>query len=398
MPDEAALQDFVRTHISAEPAQLLLKYGKSKTTFDLKDAVLRIAALQKLRTKAPSWYLEQLRFPHLLAVEQASSEATARYKSRIIGSGRVLDLSGGLGIDSWAFAQGGATVTYVEKQTMMAGCARSNFMALGVQHRIEVLAQTAEEYLAELPNKRFDWIYVDPDRRQGSKRVVDFSACSPDVAALLPQLFTLANRVLIKASPMLDIQSGIQQLGQVERVEVVGWQGECKEVLFVCNKDYSYSKPKVRAVELDADGEQICAIEQAPDTPLRLSEPLTYLYDPPASVLKAACFAEFGHVFGLFKLHASTHLYTSADLVEVPVGRVLQVVAVCNARREDVLQYLPKAQANLRSVNFPQTTEVLKKQLGLKDGGDHTVFAVTLADHSRKLLICTNVTYATRKI
>jgi hypothetical protein len=46
---------------------------------------------------------------------------------------------------------------------------------------------------------------------------------------------------------------------------------------------------------------------------------------------------------------------------------------------------------NLSMRNFPGRTEDLRKKLGIKDGGNHYLFACTLQQDEKRLLICTKV-------
>ena len=55
-----------------------------------------------------------------------------------------------------------------------------------------------------------------------------------------------------------------------------------------------------------------------------LSEPLDYLYEPNASILKAGAFNSIAYDFKLQKLHPNSHLYTSHNLVEGFPGRTLK--------------------------------------------------------------------------
>ena len=63
---------------------------------------------KKVLAKVPSWSeAEGLVIPGSLSTEQCSSEETAMTKARAVselGCRRVADLTGGLGVDSWAFA------------------------------------------------------------------------------------------------------------------------------------------------------------------------------------------------------------------------------------------------------------------------------------------------------
>jgi hypothetical protein len=64
---------------------------------------------------------------------------------------------------------------------------------------------------------------------------------------------------------------------------------------------------------------------------------------------------------------------------------VLESVAVS---KKVLKKVLPDMKANLSNRNFPMPVADLKKKLGLKDGGATYLFACTLADDSKQLLLC----------
>ena len=75
----------------------------------------QISARQKARDKLPTWYAsDDVLFPPALSVEQASSERTAQYKASLVDGALLIDLTGGMGVDTWAFAQQVGQVMYVE--------------------------------------------------------------------------------------------------------------------------------------------------------------------------------------------------------------------------------------------------------------------------------------------
>jgi hypothetical protein len=384
---DPAFTDFVERHLQADPASLVLQFAGKKTEIDIKAAATQIAALQKIRHKVPDWYRVDARFPTALAAEQCSSQATALYKSRFARGKTVLDLSGGLGIDTFYFAKVAKSVLYVEPQAALAQSAEGNFQLLGAQN-ITCITSTAEAFLAT-NTTHFDLIYLDPDRRAASgKRVFGFTDCSPDVLSLLDTLLERCNALLIKASPMLDVSLACKQLAGVRSVEIIGYQDECKELLFYITRDGA-AKPEVSAVELDDHGKETMRITKSETGSTPFTNPQAYVYDPPASLLKSGCFQEFAAQYGLSKLHADTHLFTSETAVANVPGRTFALVAVCAAQADTLTEYLPKARkANLRSVNFPVQTDVLKSRLKLKDGGDVYLFAVTLLNNQLAILIC----------
>ncbi|MBR4735483.1 MAG: SAM-dependent methyltransferase, partial [Bacteroidales bacterium] len=98
--------EFILAHDGDDLGRLALardKYAPEVEDFDL--ALTTLEVRRKLRYKVPEWYAEpSLRYPFRLSGEQCSSSETASYKASLAGQGNVADLTGGLGVDSWAFA------------------------------------------------------------------------------------------------------------------------------------------------------------------------------------------------------------------------------------------------------------------------------------------------------
>ena len=96
-------QHFIQVH--AEQDHQIALSGKKYPNFDLSKLASQIQARQKLALKLPFWVSHtNLFFPPSISLEQASSEATANFKANIV-HGKVLDASGGMGVDSAAFAK-----------------------------------------------------------------------------------------------------------------------------------------------------------------------------------------------------------------------------------------------------------------------------------------------------
>ena len=106
----ADFETFLRTHCDDDTDRLLLSRDKWPE-IDMDLAVNTIIGRRRTASKLPSWSrTEGLVFPTRLCTEQCSSEETALYKAslvrRLFGEGRprTADLTGGIGVDSWAFA------------------------------------------------------------------------------------------------------------------------------------------------------------------------------------------------------------------------------------------------------------------------------------------------------
>ena len=87
---------------------------------------------QKLAAKLPSWAGVHVEVPASLNLQQCSGETAARYKASLVPPGaRVADLTGGLGVDSWAFSLHSGAVWYNERDSVLLDAVKRNFAALG---------------------------------------------------------------------------------------------------------------------------------------------------------------------------------------------------------------------------------------------------------------------------
>ena len=228
----AEVQAFIKEHDGDDPFQLSLNYS------DVDGVPMpliseQISGRQKAKSKLPSWYAnKRVIFPPRLSMEQCSSEITANYKASLAQGKTFIDLTGGAGVDTWALSKVFDNGTYVEQNRELTSISKSNFKALGATN-ITILYSTAEEFLSDL-NDQVDFIYIDPARRDNNKnRVYLLADCLPDITRLLPELREKAQAVLVKTSPMMDIDLSISKLAGIAEVHVVAIDNDCKEVLYM---------------------------------------------------------------------------------------------------------------------------------------------------------------------
>ncbi|WP_019986842.1 class I SAM-dependent methyltransferase [Rudanella lutea] len=381
-------------HVQDNVQQLLLRYAANKQ-IDIRKVAVQIAARQRVRDKLPTWCANPgVLFPQTLPLEQASSERTARYKATVVSAhtpqpNRLVDLTGGLGVDAWALASAAQHITYVERQAPLAELATHNFPQLAC-HNVEVLNAQSETVLQQL-DAPVDWIYLDPARRDDrGGRVVRLDDCEPNVVAWWPLLRQKATCVLLKTSPLIDIEATLRQLPGIVSVQVVAVRHEVKEVLFVATPDeVAADAVDVTAVDLLADSAVRFSFRRGDERTVAVSfaDPQNYLYEPNAAVLKAGAFRAVAERFGLAKLAPHSHLYTSAvPIVNFP-GRGFKLEGICKPGRADVQALVPGMKANLTVRNYPQSVEELRKKVGLKEGGDVYIFATTLLNGDKRLLV-----------
>jgi hypothetical protein len=373
---DEALVSFIIAHENDDLANLLLKQ-KDILGHSPSFVVNQINGRRRAKEKLPTWYAHpSVIYPPQQNLEQCSSEATARFKCGVYEKGStetMADLTGGFGVDSFYFNQIFKKVFHVEPNSELIDLARKNYVLLSHQlvKRIEFIQLTAEEFVASL-NQKLDWIYLDPSRKSNGRKVVRLEDSQPDVVALLPQLLAKSDNILIKTSPLLDLKLGIKQLQNVKEVFVVSVGGECKEVLFRLQKGWA-AEPAIICVNLlEAEKEEYqfkfsaeISLESA------FHEPLSYLYEPNASILKAGAFKSIARTYKLFKMAVNTHLYASDQLNHEFPGRVYKILADIESRKS----FLPDGHANIISRNHPLSPEAIRKKFKLKDGGEKYVLA-----------------------
>lgn len=386
------LGQFIKEHAQDDTNRLLLSASRYPE-IDMPFAVEQILARRQIKEKLPSWYTnDNLVFPAKIAAEQCSSEQTAAYKQRLVGDDLCLcDLTGGLGIDSYFFSRQVKQVIYIERYSKYCEAARQNFASLGATN-IRTIEGDATELLSGLPS--VDVFYIDPARRgEGNKRLFALQDCEPDLPALLPELFRYAPKVIAKVSPMADIQLTLGLLPYTTEVHVLSVRNECKELLFVLDRDPCQEVPTVVCVNFTVDGrEEMFRFTYPEEQQAALSLALavgSYLYEPNASLLKAGAFKVVADRLRVSKLQVSSHLYTSAESVEEFPGRTFRVDTVYPFSSK-LCKTLSKEcpQANITTRNFPLSVEELRKRTGISDGGKVYLFATTLSDGAKVLIQC----------
>lgn len=437
------------------------------TELDAKSlAVNTIEGRRRLRKKLPEWVAcTGLVYPSSLCAEQCSSSDTARYKASIVqrifneyvgavasmvgdpcrttGSatkgtesvpdknspttrnqsvtepaevtigtrktGRIADLTGGLGVDSWAFSEVAEEVLYNEMNPALAAAARHNFKALGVTNIFIKNSEATSDSLKDIfGDFRPDVIFLDPARRDSAgKKVFLLEDCSPDVLKILPELLGISRFVLLKLSPMADITMAVERLdrtyeeylekasgkgwnGQwVREVHVVASGGECKELLILLdgewNEGYSLTC-REDGKTLTFKPEEITKAKAGyPDSTFA-----RIIFEPGKSLTKAGVSNAICERFGLVKLARFTHLYTISEPLSdseseqrtAPLkdfGKVFyvkEILPLNKSSMKDVGKRYPHSEVSAK--NIPMSSDELRTRLKVKSGDDAHIFGVRI--------------------
>ena len=381
------IQNFINKHIHEDPVKLILK-GSSFFDVTIQEIVEQIEAKNKCKKKLPIWFqTKNIYYPNKLNIKQTSSAITAKYKAGLISGDSIIDITGGFGVDCFAFAEKFKEVTHCEINTELSNIAKYNFKQLGIEN-IKTIPQSGLDYI-ESEKKNYNWIYADPSRRNDEKeRVFLLEDCLPNIPENLISLFQFTNNILIKTSPVLDISSAIFEIEFVKEVHIIAIQNEVKEVLYLLEKNYN-GRIQFKTINITKGKDQIFDFNLM-DVKANYSFPLKYLYEPNAAILKSGGFMEVSKILNLSKLHIHSHLYTSKKLTDFP-GRRFQILKNIPYNKKRLLKLIPSNKANITTRNFPETVALIRKKTGLKEGGDVYLFFTTDMEGNRKVLICEKV-------
>jgi hypothetical protein len=386
---KAEIQAFINANVGKSISKLALQ----KNPFPDLDWIFllnQIEAKTKAKDKLPNWfYAENIIYPSKISIEQTSSEKTAMFKASITCGESLIDLTGGFGVDDYYFAKKIKNVAYCEINPELSNLVKHNFEQLKV-YNISCHTGDSLVILSSL-NTKWDWIYIDPSRRNEAKgKVFMLKDCLPNVPENLDFYFTNSNAVLIKTAPILDISAGLAELKHVKTIHIIALENEVKELLWELHKEYSGPVNIKTSNILKDKTESFDFILNEDSTLPNFSVPQDYLYEPNSAIMKSGGFNEVGSFYNLNKLHKHSHLYTSSTLIPF-AGRVFKILNSFQYNKTEMKSYLEKSQANITTRNFPDSVETIRTKWKIKDGGNVYCFFTTDKNNHKIVLICNKI-------
>jgi hypothetical protein len=389
-PFDPRWKAWVEQHEHEDVAALALRFS-GKPGLPLRFLLQQVKGRQIARQKLPSWYAcRDIQYPDALSLEQCSSEVTALYKSRFVKGLTIADLTGGLGIDSWAFSGSAQAVLYNEPDPERVNAARHNLQALGCTN-VQLNCCTAEEALEHGLPTETDLVYLDPSRRSsGGRKVFLLEDLQPDVVRLKENILRTPCKLLIKLSPMFDLQEGIKLLPETTRVDILSWRGDCRELLFHLDGKMGEQVPDPRVVcaDLESDLPDFeFHFSEAFESTASTGEPEKWLYEPHAAVRKAGPWSLLCKKFGIDTLHPNTHLFTSDRIVTDFPGRRFRILDILPYRTAEILERVAGNPARMVFYNFPQPAKKVIAQLPIPSGEPRWLFFITGQDNHPSVLL-----------
>ena len=379
---------FVKNNLNANPNDLALKYT-GKTSFDLKTALYLITIYKKASMKVP------IISDNFLAIdqrsyEQSTSQKVAHYKGSFIQGEHLLDLTAGIGIDSICFSHNFKQIEAIELNQSLHELACFNLEKLGINN-IKRIHGDSLEYLS---GKKWDWIYIDPDRRINGKRSVDLKYLRPDILGCLDAIKNAASKIYIKLSPLFDLSEITRCFNRLDAIYLIAEKNEIKEVgIFM---DCS-NKSETRNATL-----HLADVSTNYSASLPFNEYLTrndfiydsgynrFLHTPSALISKSSCFPFFIKGRNVTK-YPEFQLFFS-DNSNLPGFRTLEVIDKCVLSVKKIKQMLRLnniVKMNIIIKGLDQLPSKWHNKLGTTDGGDNFLFI--LKSSEGEALICKRI-------
>ena len=321
------------------------------------------------------------------AFEQSSSEATAIYKSTIMKGNKFIDLTGGLGIDTITLSNNFKLSIYSEMNPNLVTLFNYN-SALFKNNNIQVNLGDSIDFLKNWKGDKFDWIYLDPARREAGRRSVDLEFCTPNVYENLELLKEKSKNICVKVSPAFDFTEAERKLPGLTDYIVISVNNECKEVLLLLRNEAE--EIKKHAIMLDEFGEIISQYSFSSHSVIQRNvteKQNKYFYEPDSAIIKAGLTNFIAEKYHLSGLNTSADFLLSDTLIPEFPGRVFEIKEVHDYKPTLLKkQFSEKGikKANVTKRDFPKSVEKIRKELKLAEGGDLYLFFTK--DNSNRLI------------
>lgn len=357
---------YINANLNTDLHSLLLKKSPFPEV-SMQELVQQIKGRKVAEKKFPFLNNDNVIFPPNLNLEQASSQETAEYKARFFKGKKFIDLTCGFGIDAYFLSQNFEVITLIEQNSELLEIVKHNWGVLG--RKANFINQKLEDFLKNIVEK-FDLIYLDPARRDNNNRKVFLlEDLSPNIVEIQEKLGEISGEILIKLSPLIDLQHLVSSLQNIAKIWIIAVKNEVKEVLIHIKKTDEESE--ISCVNLQTyEPEFNFTLNTEKNCKSEFSVPEKYIFIPNNSVLKSGAFNLVSEKFNLKKLHQNTHIYTSEKVIENFPGRIFE------AEELNPKEIKKGEKFNIITKNYPLKPEEIKKKYKIKDGGeDYLIFS-----------------------
>ncbi len=371
------INEFRATFISLEPQfdTLDSNLDKMVALTPKKDAAIlpilreHLSCLPKARKKLPDWVNAHCIFAST-PYEQCTSGDIATYRAGLFTPGKLLSITGGLGVDDIAFARKDFKVTSLDTDPALNALFQYNAQQLNIS-TINRITTSAEAYLVTC-TETFDILFADPDRRaSGNRAHGNTAAYSPDIFALYHQYPNLAGTWIIKLSPMVDISWLRAQFQTAIDIYVIAGGSEVKEIMVEVS-----SRAEGKTLLVNVKGEWIESWDGESSLVLE-KQPVICFFEPSAACIKAGFHRQLSQITPLGSANANHTFFTGYCILPDYLGRSFYLHRIIKGSLAEMGRELSQAgisKAHITCRDFVLGAEDTRKKLRMADGGEYYLF------------------------
>lgn len=319
-------------------------------------------------------------------LEQSTGENIAKYKaSQTLSGGNILVLCGGIGGEALALAKHAKEVTVVDADPLMTFIGTYNASVYGLSEHMRFVTEKAEHFLTTLGERRFDAIYIDPDRRDEQTRHISIADYHPNILEIMYELLTHSPHVFCKISPRIRREE-LEKLPHLISYEFIQEDQDLKE----CFLHFMKEPTKTISIATKITEGEIVQISSGENASFKKCihsslEMQQFLYEPDAALLRATLVEKCAeNISGMF-LSEKGALLTTKEINDFGKtwGTYFEVVEVLPFHAATIKEYLKKK--NIRHIiikkrYFPLEPHEMRKMLKIQEGGEDILYCTTLAD------------------
>ena len=338
------------------------------------EVVNQVALRQKARQKLGP-IAESLLFTRQ-GLEQASRIEVARYHARRLSSyGAVSDLTCGIGLDAFAFAEAGLAVQAVDVDKVTAKFAKHNLAAFP-----KVSVQVGDAQSTEV---RTGSVFLDPARRDLRSSARSRKMLQP--ADFEPPL-DFALGLLAKFPGGVKLSPGLPHEHVDTRLEAT-WVSHNGDLVELSQWSTAADRAGKRFAVMVQEG---CEIEFSGEVFEAETSPLKeFIYEPDAALIRSHLIGAFAQQHSLGTTSPGIAYLTGAE-VSSPWLRRFKVVDELPLQEKVIRQYFARhdiGRVEIKKRGVDIEPEVLRKKLKVKGSGAATLIA-TKVGGARKALVC----------
>lgn len=308
------------------------------------------------------------------AYEQCTSEDVAIWKSVFFPAEKLLSLTGGLGVDEWAWAKSGTRVTSIDIDSNLNHLAKYNFDKLNVE--IDRQTSDANDFISSNDLSNYDLIYIDPDRRDGNTRITNqVASYSPNIFEIIQNNQHKNLNWLIKLSPMVDTDFIENHLPGNKSYYAIVVKQEVKELLVHIQFTDSQSKTKREVVSID--GSKYSYSSQVFNPERLAPSNIDYIFEPNGGIMCLKLNRDLYQLDGFTPLNVQHTFFKCNVIIPSEMGRTFMpihsepIIGGLNKIGKTIKSDYKIEAASITARDCKLTTEEIRKSLGLQESNTH---------------------------